>query len=226
MFHQETIGVDKIAEETRTFFSTLPDSSVPSVRPVRREFSKRLARVNAQQVIELAPGLLDEPGIRGMAYELVHYHQPALASLDEEALEQFGRGIDGWDAVDPFALYLAGPAWRERQVLDSLIHRWASSQSRWWRRAALVSTVAVALNTTARGGTGDVARTIEVCRVLAGDRDDMVLKALSWALREPVRHDTGAAQQLLDEYDHELAARVKREVRNKLRTGLKNPARD
>jgi 3-methyladenine DNA glycosylase AlkD len=224
MFQQETISVDKIAEEIRTVFSALPDSSVPSVRPVRREFSKRLARVNAQQVIELALGLLDEPGIRWMAYELVHYHQPALASLDEEVLEQFGRGMDSWDAVDPFALYLAGPAWRERQVPDSLIHRWASSQSRWWRRAALVSTVA--LNTRARGGTGDVARTIEVCRVLAGDHDDMVLKALSWALRELVRHNTGAAQQFLDEYDQELAARVKREVRHKLRTGLKNPARD
>jgi 3-methyladenine DNA glycosylase AlkD len=102
-----------------------------------------------------------------------------------------GRGIDSWGAVDPFAVYLAGPAWRERQVPDSLVHRWALSESRWWRRAALVSTVA--LNTKARGGSGDVARTIEVCRMLAGDHDDMVVKALSWALR----HDPDAVRQFL-----------------------------
>jgi 3-methyladenine DNA glycosylase AlkD len=71
-----------------------------------------------------------------------------------------------------------------------------------------------------------VARTIEVCRMLAGDHDDMVVKALSWALRELVQHDPDAVQQFLDGYDDLLAARVKREVRNKLKTGLKNPPRD
>jgi 3-methyladenine DNA glycosylase AlkD len=163
MLQHETISVDKIAEEIRTRISALPDSSVPSVRPVRREFSRRLARAEPQKVINLALALLDEPGLRWVAYELVHYHLPALASLDAEALEQLGRGIDSWGAVDPFAVYLAGPAWRQRQIPDSLIQCWAHSKIRWWRRAALVSTVA--LNTKARGGSGDVARTIEVCRM-------------------------------------------------------------
>jgi 3-methyladenine DNA glycosylase AlkD len=54
----------------------------------------------------------------------------------------------------------------------------------------------------------------------------MVVKALSWALRELVQHDPNAVQQFLDGYDDLLAARVKREVRNKLKTGLKNPPRD
>ena len=66
-------------------------------------------------------------------------------------------------------------------------------------------------------------RTLEVCRMLAADHDDMVAKALSWALRELVRHDAGAVQAFLAEHEHVLAARVKREVRNKLTTGLKNP---
>ncbi len=66
-------------------------------------------------------------------------------------------------------------------------------------------------------------RTLEVCRMLANDHDDMVAKALSWALRELVRHDAGAVQAFLLEHEHVLAARVRREVRNKLTTGLKNP---
>jgi 3-methyladenine DNA glycosylase AlkD len=51
----------------------------------------------------------------------------------------------------------------------------------------------------------------------------MVAKALSWALRELVVHDAKAVQRFLDEHEEVLAARVKREVKNKLRTGLKNP---
>jgi 3-methyladenine DNA glycosylase AlkD len=53
----------------------------------------------------------------------------------------------------------------------------------------------------------------------------MVAKALSWALRALVVHDTEALRAFLEEYDAGLAALAKREVKNKLRTGLKNPGR-
>jgi 3-methyladenine DNA glycosylase AlkD len=85
----------------------------------------------------------------------------------------------------------------------------------------LVSTVA--LNVRSHGGYGDVPRTLAVCRLLADDHEDMVVKALSWALRELVVHDPNAVWAFLDEHEHVLAARVKREVRHKLKTGLKNP---
>lgn len=224
MLQCETIDVDRLAEEIKGRIQALPESSVPSVRPVRREFSRRLSRAQPQQVIDLALKLLEEPGLRWVVYELVHHHKAALSSLDSETLEWLGQGMDSWGDVDSFAVYLAGPAWRQGQVPDSLVHRWASSPNRWWRRAALVCTVA--LNTRARGGTGDVGRTVEICRLLVTDHDDMVVKALSWALRELVQHDPDAVQQFLDEYDGLLAARIMREVRNKLKTGLKNPRRD
>ena len=65
-----------------------------------------------------------------------------------------------------------------------------------------------------------------MCRLLADDHEDMVVKALSWALRELVVHDPDAVQAFLEAHDHGLAARVKREVRNKLTTGLKNPRQE
>ena len=58
---------------------------------------------------------------------------------------------------------------------------------------------------------------------IVGDYDDMVVKALSWALRELVPHDPDAVRDFLSQHEEALAARVKREVRNKLTTGLKNP---
>jgi 3-methyladenine DNA glycosylase AlkD len=62
--------------------------------------------------------------------------------------------------------------------------------------------------------------------LLAADHEDMVVKALSWALRALAVHDPAAVRAFLEENEVVLAARVKREVRNKLRTGLKNPKRE
>lgn len=51
----------------------------------------------------------------------------------------------------------------------------------------------------------------------------MVVKALSWALRELGKRNQTAVKNFLVEYDSSLAPRVKRDVKNKLATGLKNP---
>jgi 3-methyladenine DNA glycosylase AlkD len=158
---------------------------------------------------------------RFFAYELILYHRQALRSLKAKSLEDLGAGNNSWGEVDAFASYLAGPAWRERQVSDSLIQSWAHSPDRWWRRAALVSTVP--LNNKARGGSGDSKRTLIICDALVTDRDDMVVKALSWALRELSKRDPKSVRTFLREHEGVLAARVVREVNSKLKTGLKNP---
>jgi 3-methyladenine DNA glycosylase AlkD len=147
-------------------------------------------------------------------------HAEAAASLNSRTIQLLGKGIDSWDSVDTFACYLSGPAWREHQLSDSLIARWTRSKNRWWRRAAVVSTVP--LNNKARGGRGDAERTIQICRLVVDDRDDMVVKALSWALRELSKRNKGVVESFLSENESRLAPRVLREVRNKLRTGLKN----
>ncbi len=223
MVQREFPDVKSLASEIAARMRALASLSTADVRELRREFSKRIAKAPAKQVLDLALLLLDRRTIefRIIAYELVCHHRPALQSLGARELEQLGRDLDSWVAVDTFASYLSGPAWRERQVPDSLIHRWARSQDRWWRRAALVSTVP--LNNKARGGTGDSSRTLDVCRRLANDRDDMVVKALSWALRELAKRDPKSVGEFLETHKEVLAARVTREAQNKLSTGLKNP---
>jgi 3-methyladenine DNA glycosylase AlkD len=197
--------------------------TTPQLRALRREYSAQIRALPAPAVVALALRLMAGPAFahRLVAYELVHYHKPALASLTAADLEKLGKGLDSWYAVDTFAPYLAGPAWRQGQVGDALIARWARSKDLWWRRAALVSTVA--LNNQARGGTGDAPRTLAVCALLVADKEDMVVKALSWALRELAKRDPAAVQAFVAEHAAALAPRVKREVGNKLRTGLKNP---
>ena len=216
------------AAEIRTAIGALPARRVPAVRAVRREYSRRLKVAPGRAVVQTALRLLDGGDLtdRYVGYELVLFHPAALASLTARDLQRLGRGLDRWEATDTFGCYLAGPAWREGQVPDALIQRWARSRDRWWRRTALVSTVP--LNLPARGAQaprGDAARTLTICALLVDDRDDMVVKALSWALRELARRDPAAVRAFMQAHGLALAARVRREVANKLRTGLKNPRR-
>jgi len=217
--------ISDLEAEVVARISALADQKTDAIRGVRREFSRRLAKASPELVIRLALKLTRRRSVilRIVAYELVQHHKPAIASLNARSLEELGQGLDSWVAVDTFACYLSGPAWRERQVSDASIRRWARSRDRWWRRAALVSTVP--LNLKARGGTGDQSRTVDVCAMLVKDRDDMVVKALSWALRELAKRDPESVRRFLAEHEHELAPRVLREVNNKLVSGLKNPRR-
>jgi 3-methyladenine DNA glycosylase AlkD len=200
-------------------------ATIPELRGIRRALSGRLREAPAPDVIEAAFKLSQIPrrGCRFVAYELIAHHPQAPMLLDARRLERIGRGMASWDAVDCFSVFLAGPAWRRGTVPSPVIHAWARSADRWWRRAALVSTVP--LNSRAHGGKGDSRRTLRVCRILERDRDPMVYKALSWALRELSKRDPEAVRRFLSERSGALAATVLREVRNKLETGLKNPGR-
>ncbi len=195
-----------------------------SERALVRKYTAGMQQALPEFVLSFSHLLLIDYGHRWQAYELIASHRATYLSLDEGELERLGRGIDSWWATDSFARTLSGPLWRDGLVGDSLIIRWAGSGDLWWRRAALVSTVA--FNVRSLGGKGDTTRTLMICRRLASDHEDMVVKALSWALRELVYFDLPAVEGFLDDYDQVLAGRVKREVGNKLRTGLKNPRLD
>jgi hypothetical protein len=213
--------IDALAVEIDAQVRALISPNTASVRALRRMFTRRIQEEPADFVIALALRLIERYGYRSIANELVRYHKPAFSSLDEPKLEVFGLGINSWWSVDDFARTLSGPAWLRGNITAQTVHKWAASGDFWWRRAALVSTVA--LNTRSQGGPGDIPRTLTVCRLLISDHEDMVVKAMSWALRELVVHDPEAVRQFLMEHDDVLAARVKREVNNKLNTGLKNP---
>jgi 3-methyladenine DNA glycosylase AlkD len=219
----ETWDTQQLVQKLEEAAAAVPVPNTGHLRAALKAFGRQLRDASAEQMLDLAHALIATGSRRNrwFAYELIHDHKPALHSLDAEELEQLGKGMSSWDQVDTFAPYLSGVAWRRGQIDDATIHRWAASPDRWWRRAALVCTVA--LNIRARGGRGDVPRTLPVCALLVDDRDDMVVKALSWALRAAIEHDRAAVEDFLAAHDERLAARVKREVRNKLATGLKNP---
>jgi hypothetical protein len=195
--------------------------TVPQWRKLRRDWSRALRIRRPSEVIKLALNLMQD-GVWGRltAYEIVASHPGGIAALTPGAVARLGKGIADWVSADTFGCYIAGPAWREGALPTRQVHAWLRSSDRWQRRVAVVCTVA--LNVRARGGRGDPARTLAVCRQVVTDRDDMVVKALSWALRSLVEWDRDAVAGFLEAHGEHLASRVKREVRTKLRTGRKN----
>jgi 3-methyladenine DNA glycosylase AlkD len=213
----------QLASRMDTEIRRLLHQSTPDIRSIRRAYSQEIRSASPEYVLEFARQLLFKNNQRWIAYEIITGHLTAFHSLGAVELEELGMGLNSWWTVDAFARTLSGPAWLNGQIADDLIFHWACSSNLWWRRTALVSTVA--LNLRSKGGKGDVNRTIAVCKLLVEDHEDMVAKALSWALRELIVHDPQAVSKFLDEYGQELHARVKREVKNKLITGLKTPKR-
>jgi len=216
-----------LARLARADLAALTLRSTPAVRLVRRRYSNLLKQQPARAVIEFAIAVSADGRWEGrlIACEAIALHPSALSALGERHVARMAKGLANWGTVDLFGVTILGPAWREGRVSDATIEKHARSTDRWRRRLSLVATVP--LNSKARGGkeTGDARRTLRVCRQLLGDRDDMVVKAMSWALRELAKRDAGAVEEFVARHHERLAPRVRREVTNKLRTGLKTPRR-
>ncbi len=219
----ENLEYKKIARELFDDIQKVQLKNTPNLRKVRQRYSKKLAQSEPEQILDFVRYFSDNYNYRWIAFEILYCHKTAIKIIGVKELEAFGKQINSWGASDIFAGYLAGPAWRNGQVPDELILSWANSTNHWWRRTALVCTIP--LNRRTAGGNGDINRTLKICRTLKADKNDKVIKALSWALRELIPHDPESVQKFITENAGVLAARVKREVKNKLTTGLKNPRR-
>jgi hypothetical protein len=217
--------LDVLTTEIADQLHNLPKHDAATLRALRRRVSIELATQPAKDIVRIAERLMQSgaPGRHVIACELILHRPDALATIRAKDLLRLGRFMASWGEVDTFACYVAGRAWRVRQIEDSVVLGWAESEDRWWRRAALVSTVP--LNVRAQGGSGDAKRTLQVCRLLVADRDPMVVKALSWALRELAVRDPAAVTAFLQRHAERLAPQVRREVRSKLETGRKAPRR-
>jgi 3-methyladenine DNA glycosylase AlkD len=208
-------------EEIQARLNLLNPPYTAAAREIRRDVSHQIAKEAPATVIQLALHLLDDKSdlLRAFTYELVSHHKLTSEQLTLDDLQRLGRGLNSWVSVDCLATYLSGPMWAHGRLSEKTIATWARSPDRWWRRTALVSTVAL----SRRGNPGDLRKVTRICALLKADRDDMVVKALSWALREVAKKHPDQAAAFLAAHKDVLAARVTREVNNKLRTGLKTP---
>ncbi len=222
--NQDSFG--DCAESSWRQLQRLPRYNTPSIREVRRHWSKFSSNQSphfvlgfVDHLLGLDPGAAHFAAARIVAFEVLAGHPAAFAKLNTRRITTMASRLSDWGSIDLFGVTVAGKAWREGILDDDSIRVWTQSSNRWMRRLVLVATVP--LNSKARGGSGDVIRTLDICGRLISDRDDMVIKALSWALRELAKRDPASVEAFLTAESHHLPARVRREVMNKLTFGTK-----
>jgi len=198
--------------------------STPVLRAIRKDISRQIKSLEGDVIIQAAVNLIARRKVhRFIPCELVQNHPAAVESITWKEVEQLGEGMESWSEVDSFSCSISGPAWAADRISDAKIKAWAMSPDRWRRRAALVSTLALNGSPTARDAT---QRTLEICRMLIFDRDEMVVKAMSWALRRLGTADPEAVRSFLNQHKQKLARLVVREVTRKLETGRKDGRRN
>ncbi len=214
------MDVQSLVADAVAQIRALPVKTAAPMRAVRVSLSRQLRGAEPREVIEAAHRL-KAAGLAWLGWELIYANKRALMSLGVAEVEALGQGMASWPETDGFGMLLAGPAWLHGRIGDGDVRRWATSKDVWWRRAALVATTG--LNNKSRGGKGDAVRTFEIVDLLIGDREDMIVKAVSWALRMLAPWRPEAVRAYLEQQGERLAPRVRREVGNKLATGYKNP---
>jgi 3-methyladenine DNA glycosylase AlkD len=194
----------------------------PHIKTLLTELKKMHASWTPSQWIAFCKALVAR-GIfecQVLAYELIGRMRKLLDALTYADLKDLGRNLDNWASVDHYTVGIYGVLWGRGVVKDAHIQALLKSENFWDRRVAVVATVA--LNLKSRGGKGDTPRTLAVCEQVVDDHQDMIQKALSWALRELSKRDREAVAGFMEEYKNRLARRVVREVGHKLDFGTKN----
>ncbi len=220
----------EFADEKRVAFArkSYPTSmevigvTVPNLKVVLKELKDQTTTFPDEQKLDLIKSLVDQNvfELQQLAFEYLESSRGVLKNLTERDIDDLEKNLDNWVLVDYFGLVVVGYAWRENIVGTEKIKKYLESDDYWKRRVAVVATVA--LNLRSRGGKGDTGRTLEVCKLVVGDHQEMIIKALSWALRELGKHDRLSVISFVEKYEDQLHKKVLREFRNKLETGTKN----
>jgi 3-methyladenine DNA glycosylase AlkD len=214
------IGAKQLAAEVEKAILSARSSSTPVLRAIRKKISRKIISWDRQIIIEAALALISRNRVhRFIPYELVQNHPASMERITWSEVEQLGEGMGSWSEVDSFGCFISGPAWATERIRDSKMKGWAKSSDRRRRRAALVSTLALNGRSPARDST---TRTLEICQTLINDRDEMVVKAMSWALRRLGTRDPEAARRFINQRRERIASLIVREVARKLETGRKD----
>ena len=105
------------------------------------------------------------------------------------------RFVNNWDLVDISAPHLLGHYLRNRNT--DLLTRLADSRVLWERRMAIIATFHFIKQ-------GDHDETLRVARLLLGDPEDLIHKAVGWMLREVGKREVEAAEAFLQAHYRQM----------------------
>ncbi len=105
------------------------------------------------------------------------------------------KRVNNWDLVDLSAHRILGKAIQENLVNIKILDTLVKSKNMWHRRVAIIATM-----TFIKGGDFDM--TLQITKKLFNDKEDLMHKAMGWALREVWKKDAKICEDfLLENYE-------------------------
>ena len=153
--------------------------------PKLREISKKYQSLDLNDLQKLLESKIHEHRLSALMILRMQYSSFAKASADKQkSIVRFylknTKRINNWDLVDLSCHYILGN-WlldKDRRILYKL----AKSENLWERRISIISTFAFIRE-------NQFVDTLEISKILLNDKQDLIHKAVGWALREIGKKD-------------------------------------
>jgi 3-methyladenine DNA glycosylase AlkD len=131
--------------------------------------------------------------VKGLGIEVLARYcrqfTPALLPVWKKWLAQ--NHSANWATTDAICGLLIGPLVAERPRLAAGVARWSADRNMWVRRASIVGLIPIAR----RGIALDIL--YKTARTLHRDEEDLIQKAVGWALREAGKRDRDRLERYL-----------------------------
>ncbi|MBN1995026.1 MAG: DNA alkylation repair protein [Anaerolineae bacterium] len=194
---------------------------VPNLREIARAWYREHKQATCEEMLTLAESLWNNASHeeRQLVTYLFEHYKNWLPTLNKSPFEHWRRGLDNWVITDSLGWLLGLWVLAEPENRLSYLEKLITDKDVWSRRLSLVATIRIN-----RGETGFTAPdlTLQLLDQVKEERHPMMVKAVSWVLRELTRHHRDRVKIYLAENKEVLAGQVVREVNNKLQVGLKS----
>lgn len=191
-----------------------------------KEWIKRHSDLSMSQYIELLGSLYQGESINeiSMAGELLESLPRVRSNVEPKYVDVWLNRLHGWAEVDSLcqSKFTATEVLANWKEWRSLLTKLASDSSVDKRRASLVL-LTKPVRDSEDSRLTDLAFT-NIGR-LKSERDILITKAVSWLLRDLIKHSRQRVERYLEENEDVLPRIAVRETRMKLLTGRKAPTR-
>lgn len=170
---------------------------VPDVRQVARKFLD----MDFKEVAKLINSPIHEIRLAAILI-LVEKNKIALKTKDTKTqkniLDFYIRHrakVNNWDLVDLSVHRILGQAVLDKLISKQILYKYARSKNLWERRFSIIAT-AIFIS------RGDLEDCFKISKMLLGDKEDLMHKAVGWMLREAWKKNPKQTEKFLhDNYD-------------------------
>ena len=125
---------------------------------------------------------------------LVTQYEKAKDTATQLPIAQFYlqnmKRINNWDLVDASAHKIIGQAILDKVINAKILDTLVDSKNMWERRVAIIATMAMIR-------VGQYDATLRIAKKLLNDKEDLMHKAVGWALREVWKKDPARCEEFL-----------------------------